>query len=41
MSRRKSGPGYPLNLLFRFTSQKDIAIIPHATSGFITAFGFS
>jgi len=31
MSRRKSGAGYPLNLLLRFTSQKDIAAIPHAT----------
>jgi len=34
MSRRKSEPGYSLNLLFRFSSQKDTAAIPHATSGF-------
>ena len=30
MTRRKSGSGYPLNLLFLFSSQKDIAAIPHA-----------
>jgi hypothetical protein len=32
MTRRKSGSVYPLNLLFRFSSQKDIAAIPHANS---------
>ncbi|CAD0004165.1 DUF5367 family protein [Flavobacterium chungangense] len=30
MPRRKSGSGYSLNFLFRFSSQKDTAAIPHA-----------
>jgi hypothetical protein len=41
MSRRKSGSGYSLNLLFRFSSQKDIAAIPHAASGFMIELFFN